>query len=40
VKDIKEVRRGRISEYAKVNSRCRYVTGGSIWDVPCDVALP
>jgi glutamate dehydrogenase (NADP+) len=40
VKEIKEVKRGRIAEYAKANPRCRYITGGSIWDVPCDVALP
>jgi glutamate dehydrogenase (NADP+) len=41
VKDIKEGRRGRISEYAKIKGgHARYVEGGSIWDVPCDVAMP
>ncbi|MEZ5763372.1 MAG: NADP-specific glutamate dehydrogenase [Xanthobacteraceae bacterium] len=41
VKDIKEVRRERISEYARrKGSGARYVEGGSIWDVPCQVALP
>lgn len=40
VKEIKEVRRGRISEYADERSGARYVEGGSVWDVPCDVALP
>jgi glutamate dehydrogenase (NADP+) len=41
VKDIKEVRRERISEYARRRgSSVRYVEGGSIWDVPCHVALP
>jgi len=40
VKQIKEVRRGRISEYSKTQPRCKYVSGGSIWDVPCDIALP
>ena len=40
VKNIKEVRRGRISEYVKTKSKARYVDGGSIWDVPCDVAMP
>lgn len=40
VKDIKEVRRGRISEYVKTKNKARYVDGGSIWDVPCDVAMP
>ncbi len=41
LKDIKEVRRGRISEYAKAKgSGVHYVEGGSIWDVPCEVAMP
>ncbi|MDO5628796.1 MAG: NADP-specific glutamate dehydrogenase [Mobilicoccus sp.] len=39
VKEIKEVQRGRISEYAE-NHDARFVEDGSIWDVPCDVALP
>ena len=41
LKEVKEVRRGRITEYAaRLGERARYVEGGSIWDVPCDVALP
>ncbi|GAB3565970.1 NADP-specific glutamate dehydrogenase [Spelaeicoccus albus] len=40
VKDIKEVRRERISEYAGEKAAAHYVAGGSIWDVPCEVALP
>ncbi len=41
LKDIKEVRRGRMSEYAaERGSSARYIEGGSIWDVPCDIALP
>ncbi|MGM0386654.1 MAG: NADP-specific glutamate dehydrogenase [Actinomycetota bacterium] len=40
VREIKEVRRGRISEYASAKPSARYVVGGSIWDVPCTVALP
>ncbi len=41
VKEIKEVRRGRIEEYARLKGgSARYVEGGSIWDVPCDVAMP
>ncbi|GAB6984952.1 NADP-specific glutamate dehydrogenase [Nocardioides pyridinolyticus] len=40
VKEIKEVRRGRISEYPDARSSARYVEGGSVWDVPCDIALP
>jgi glutamate dehydrogenase (NADP+) len=41
LKDVKEVRRERMSEYAaRLGERARFVAGGSIWDVPCDVALP
>ena len=41
VKEIKEVRRARISEYANLKKgTARYVEGGSIWDVACDVAMP
>lgn len=41
VKQIKEVRRARISEYARLKGEgTHYIEGGSIWDVPCEVALP
>jgi len=40
IKDIKEVRRGRIAQYVETQKRARYVPDGSIWEVPCDVALP
>ena len=41
VKEIKEVRRERISEYARLKGTgAHYVEKGSIWDVPCEVALP
>jgi glutamate dehydrogenase (NADP+) len=41
VKEIKEVKRGRISEYAKAKGpSVKYIEGGSIWDVPCEVAMP
>ncbi|MCT8973504.1 NADP-specific glutamate dehydrogenase [Microbaculum marinisediminis] len=41
VKEIKEVRRSRISEYARLKGvGSHYIKGGSIWDVPCDVAIP
>ena len=41
VKEIKEVRRERISEYARIKgSGVHYIERGSIWDVPCDVAMP
>lgn len=41
VKDIKEVRRGRIADYVeRKGGKSRYVEDGSIWDVPCEIALP
>ncbi|MGH3436830.1 MAG: NADP-specific glutamate dehydrogenase [Sciscionella sp.] len=40
VREIKERRRGRIKEYADTVGGSSYVEGGSIWDVPCAVALP
>ncbi len=41
LKDIKEVRRGRVSDYAdEKGAPARFIDGGSIWDVPCDLALP
>lgn len=41
VKEIKEVRRERISEYARIKGAgVHYIERGSIWDVPCDVAMP
>ncbi len=40
LKQIKEVRRGRISEYVEARPGARYAEGGSIWDVPCEIALP
>ena len=40
LKDIKEVRRERISVYAKETDHVKYVHGGNIWEVEADVALP
>jgi glutamate dehydrogenase (NADP+) len=40
LKQIKEVERGRISDYAERRPSARLATGGSIWEVPCDLALP
>ncbi len=39
IKDVKEVRRGRMSDYAHERG-ATYVPEGDIWGVPCDVALP
>ncbi|MDO4888966.1 MAG: NADP-specific glutamate dehydrogenase [Actinomycetaceae bacterium] len=40
LKQVKEVERGRVADYANRRPGARVVTGGSVWDVPCDVALP
>jgi len=40
LKDLKEVRRGRLSEYADARPGARHQSSGSIWEVPCDIALP
>lgn len=45
LKEIKEVRRARISEYISLKGQSKGAhfvptEKGSIWDVPCDVAMP
>jgi glutamate dehydrogenase (NADP+) len=41
IKRIKEVQRGRISEYTQEHPHASYTKGcAGIWSVPCDVALP
>ena len=40
VKDIKEVQRGRIKEYADQVASAEYHEGTGIWSIPCDIALP
>ncbi len=40
VKEIKEVRRGRIKEYADARPSAEYHEGRGIWSIPCDIALP
>ncbi len=40
IKELKEVRRGRLSEYAETHSSCEYHSGRGVWSVPCDIALP
>lgn len=41
IKEIKETRRARISEYARLKGTgSHYIEDGSIWDVPCDIAMP
>ena len=40
IKQIKQVERGRISEYAKRVPSAVYTEGRGIWTVKCDIALP
>lgn len=40
LKDIKEVRRERVSVYAREGADAKFVEGGNIWEVEADVALP
>ena len=40
VKDIKEVKRGRIKEYADRVESATYTEGTGIWNIKCDVYLP
>ncbi len=40
VKDIKEVKRGRIKEYADRVEGVTYTEGTGIWNIKCDVYLP
>ena len=40
LKQIKEVERGRVSEYAARVPGATYHAGGNVWEVACDIALP
>ena len=41
LKQIKEVERGRIHEYAeRRGGKARFVEGGNVWDVPGEIAIP
>nr|WP_206422768.1 NADP-specific glutamate dehydrogenase [Nocardioides pantholopis] len=40
LKQVKEVDRARLTAYAAERGSARFVAGGSVWDVPCEVALP
>ena len=41
IKDLKEVRRARISEYAATHANATYTEGcKGIWTIKCDIALP
>jgi len=40
LKKLKEVERRRISDYATVHKDAKYIAGGNIWEIPCQVAMP
>jgi glutamate dehydrogenase (NADP+) len=40
IKQLKEVERRRISDYALTHRDASYIAGGNLWDIPCQVALP
>ncbi len=40
VKEIKEVKRGRIKEYLDYVPSAEYTDGKGIWNIPCDIYLP
>src|SRR5699024_6356328 len=40
LRQVKSTERARISEYAERRDQARFVSDGSVWDVPVDVAIP
>jgi glutamate dehydrogenase (NADP+) len=40
VKLLKEVQRRRIKEYLERRPKAKYIDKGSIWEIPCQVAMP
>lgn len=40
VQQLKEIERRRIKDYTNYHKHARFIEKGSIWDVPCQVALP
>ena len=40
VKEIKEVKRARLTEYKKYRPNSEYHEGAGVWSVKCDIALP
>ena len=40
LQDVKEVRRARLTEYAKARPNAQYHEGKGVWTAKCDVALP
>jgi glutamate dehydrogenase (NADP+) len=40
VKQLKERERRRIKDYVELRKHAKYVEGGNIWEIPCQVAMP
>ncbi len=40
LKEVKEVRRARLTEYANLRPNAQYHEGKGVWTVKCDIALP
>ncbi|TCL60049.1 glutamate dehydrogenase (NADP+) [Kineothrix alysoides] len=40
LKEIKEVKRARLTDYAAARSSAQYHEGNGVWSVKCDIALP
>ncbi len=40
LKEIKEVRRARLTEYKNYRPKSEYHEGKGVWSTPCDIALP
>ena len=40
LKQVKEVRRARLNEYLQEHPHAQFVPGQTVWQVPCQVALP
>ncbi len=40
LKEIKEVKRGRVKDYLQYRPNAEYHDGKGVWSVPCDIALP
>jgi glutamate dehydrogenase (NADP+) len=40
LKQVKEVERARLTRYVELRPGARHLAGGSIWEIPCDLAFP
>jgi glutamate dehydrogenase (NADP+) len=40
IKQLKEVERRRIRDYSSSHKDARYLEGGNIWEIPCQIAMP